>query len=155
MLLILCSSAITGNMGREILFVAHLCQIIFFFGTSMLIMASVLKQKQLQADSISGAICGYLFIGIGWAVVYSLVDRFVPMSFEVNPSLMPDIETIAVPRQVLTYFSFITLMTIGYGDIVPLSPEAQTCVWVKGLMGQFYLAVFVAGLVSQLNKSSE
>lgn len=150
-LLTLGSSAITGDAGRWILFFAHLFQILFFFGSSMLIMASILKQKQLQADNISGAICGYLFIGVGWAVVYSLVDRFVPLSFSVNPLIMAELDTTVVPRQVLTYFSFITLLTIGYGDIVPLSPAAQTCVWVEGLMGQFYLAIFVAGLVNQLN----
>ena len=50
----------------------------------------------------------------------------------------------------LTYFSFVTLTTVGYGDISPVSPAARTLAWVEAVTGQFYLAVIVAGLVSVL-----
>jgi hypothetical protein len=48
---------------------------------------------------------------------------------------------------VLTYYSFVTLTTVGYGDISPVSPATRTLAWVEAVTGQFYLAVIVAGLV--------
>jgi uncharacterized membrane protein len=51
---------------------------------------------------------------------------------------------------VLTYYSFVTLTTVGYGDISPVSPATRTLAWMEAITGQFYLAVIVAGLVSVL-----
>jgi hypothetical protein len=51
---------------------------------------------------------------------------------------------------VLTYYSFVTLTTVGYGDINPVSPATRTLAWMEAVTGQFYLAVIVAGLVSLL-----
>jgi hypothetical protein len=51
---------------------------------------------------------------------------------------------------VLTYFSFVTLTTVGYGDISPVSPATRTLSWVEAITGQFYLAVIVAGLMGLL-----
>ena len=48
----------------------------------------------------------------------------------------------------MTYYSFVTLTTVGYGDISPVSPATRTLAWVEAITGQFYLAVIVAGLVS-------
>ena len=59
------------------------------------------------------------------------------------------LETDALPH-VLTYYSFVTLTTVGYGDISPVSPAARTLAWMEAVTGQFYLAVIVAGLVSLL-----
>jgi hypothetical protein len=50
----------------------------------------------------------------------------------------------------LTYYSFVTLTTVGYGDVTPISPTARTFAWIEAMSGQFYLAVVVAGLVSMI-----
>jgi Ion channel len=49
---------------------------------------------------------------------------------------------------VLTYYSFVTLTTVGYGDVTPISATTRTLAWIEAMSGQFYLAVIVAGLVS-------
>ena len=54
------------------------------------------------------------------------------------------------PIQLFIYYSFITLTTVGYGDVTPVSATARTCSWLEALTGQFYLAVLVAGLVGTL-----
>jgi len=46
------------------------------------------------------------------------------------------------------YYSFVTLTTLGYGDIVPLSATARSLVYMEAIFGQFYIAILVAGLVS-------
>ena len=50
----------------------------------------------------------------------------------------------------LTYYSFVTLTTVGYGDVTPISPMTRTFAWIEAITGQFYLAIIVAGLVSML-----
>ena len=50
----------------------------------------------------------------------------------------------------LTYYSFVTLTTVGYGDVTPVSPATRTLAWMEAITGQFYLALIVAGLVSVL-----
>jgi hypothetical protein len=141
--------ALTGQTSKWALFVGHLCQVLFFLGAAVLIVRSMFGSRALTFDSIAGTICGYLFLGLGWAVTYSMIESFQPGSFEAAPSLIPG-QASTTPRQVLIYFSFVTLTTIGYGDIVPVTPATRTCAWIEGIMGQFYLAVIVAGLVSML-----
>jgi voltage-gated potassium channel len=142
--------AVSGSLSKWGLFVGHLCQILFFMGASGLIIRSMFRARTLTGDSISGAICGYLFVGLAWGVLYSMVETFRPGSFEVSPSLgVPNSPTHSL-RHVLTYYSFVTLTTVGYGDVIPRSAATRTCAWLEAIVGQFYMAVIVAGLVSML-----
>jgi hypothetical protein len=111
---------------------------------------SSLRALTLTFDSILGAVCGYLFLGLGWAVLYALVEGFQPGSFEISPKLVTSGELARPLPHVLTYFSFVTLTTVGNGEISPVSPATRTLSWMEAIMGQFYLAVIVAGLVSLL-----
>jgi hypothetical protein len=92
----------------------------------------------------------YLFLGLGWAVLYSMIEGFRPGSFEISPKLVTGGEVARPLPHVLTYFSFVTLTTVGYGDISPVSPASRTLACMEAVTGQFYLAVIVAGLVSLL-----
>src|SRR5262249_57380705 len=100
----------------------------------------------LKFDSFLGAVCGYLFLGLGWAVLYSMIEGFRPGSFEIGPKLVTGGEVARPLPHVLTYYSFVTLTTVGYGDISPVSPAARTLAWIEAITGQFYLAVIVAGV---------
>jgi hypothetical protein len=137
---------LSGAFGVQVLALGHLCQVLFLFGSAVLIIKSLFSSQQLSLDSMFGAVCGYLFLGLGWAVLYAMIDTFQPGSFEfARPS------DLTAPRpQVLTYFSFVTLSTVGYGDVLPVSPATRTCAWMEAVAGQFYLAVIVAALVSML-----
>src|SRR5262249_16942148 len=83
--------------------------------------------------------------GLGWAVLYALIEGFRPGSFEIRPKLVTGGEAARPLPHVLTYFSFVTLTTVGYGDISPVSPATRTLAWMEAITGQFYLAVIVAG----------
>jgi voltage-gated potassium channel len=132
------------------LFVGHLCEVLFLFGSAVLIVKSLFGSRAISFDSILGAICGYLFLGLGWAVIYSMIEYLRPGSFEIDQSLAPLGAAARPLSDVLTYYSFVTLTTVGYGDVVPASPATRTCAWIEAISGQFYLAVIVAGLVSIL-----
>ena len=69
-----------------------------------------------------GAICGYLFLGLGWAVSYNLIESFPPSSFAIDSRLGVAGEQGLMQPYLLTYYSFVTLTTVGYGDITPVSP---------------------------------
>jgi voltage-gated potassium channel len=79
-----------------------------------------------------------------------MIEGFRPGSFEISPKLVTGGEPARPLPQVLTYYSFVTLTTVGYGDISPVSPATRTLAWMEAITGQFYLAVIVAGLVSVL-----
>ena len=76
-----------------------------------------------------------------WALTYIVIDILDPTAFE----------QLAVSAWAggtdYVYFSFVTLTTLGYGDITPLTPVAQTLAWLEAVVGQLYLAILVARLV--------
>jgi hypothetical protein len=142
--------ALPGQASDPVLFAGHLCEVLFLVGASVLIVRSLFSAASLTFDSILGAVCGYLFLGLGWAVLYSLIEGGWPGSFEISPKLVTGSKGARPLPHVLTYYSFVTLTTVGYGDISPVSPATRTLSWMEAVTGQFYLAVIVAGLVSLL-----
>ena len=140
--------AFSGAFGAGILLVGHACQFFFFLGAAGLIVKSLFNARSLTFDSIFGAVCGYLFPGLGRAVLYSVIELYHPGSFHISQSLMTEDQPARPLPHVLTYYSFVTLTTVGYGDISPISPATRTFAWIEAITGQFYLAVIVAGLVS-------
>jgi Ion channel len=142
--------ALPGEASALVLLAGHLCEVLFLFGAAVLIVKSLFSARTLTFDSILGAACGYLFLGLAWAVLYSMIEGFRPGAFEISPKLVTGGEVARPLPHVLTYYSFVTLTTVGYGDISPVSPAARTLAWMEAITGQFYLAVIVAGLVSVL-----
>jgi voltage-gated potassium channel len=140
--------ALPDEASALVLFAGHLCEVLFLFGASVLIVKSLFIARHLTFDSILGAVCGYLFLGLAWAVLYSMIEGFRPGSFEIGPKLVTGSDPARPLPHVLTYYSFVTLTTVGYGDISPVSPATRTLAWVEAVTGQFYMAVIVAGLVS-------
>jgi hypothetical protein len=125
---------------------AHSCALVLlgFFAVSILLYA--LRRGRVTADKIFAAICAYLLIGYGWAFAYAILDELHPGAFSAPTTLALDDFTGRVMQ--MRYFSFITLTTVGYGDIVPRSQEARTLVIFEAILGQFYLVVLVGRLVS-------
>src|SRR5262249_55656768 len=146
-LLSLGGHALPGEASGPVLFAGHLCAVLFLFGASALLVRSLVGARTLAFHNILGAVCGYLFLGLGWAVLYALIEGFRPGSFEISPKLVTGGEVARPLPCVLTYYSFVTLTTVGYGDINPVSPATRTLAWMEAVTGQFYLAVIVAGAV--------
>ncbi len=126
-------------MGFTVLFLAF---------TGSLIVSDVFKEEEVTVDTISGAICVYLLIGLTWAQLYSAIEFFQPGSFTIDkflpdaPSWQPEYRT-----SLLLYYSFVTLTTLGYGDITPLTPPARAFSYVEAIIGQIFVAVLIARLV--------
>jgi voltage-gated potassium channel len=130
--------------GRVLLVAAHLTAAAFFAYALYGILRSILA-KRVTGDAIFGVVCGYLLLGISWGLVYSAMETAAPGSF--RASAAPAGDAAPVDRGTLGYYSFVTLATVGYGDVIPTTPLARTLAWMEAVTGQFYLAVLVAGLV--------
>jgi Ion channel len=110
------------------------------------ILTYVLRRGPVTADKIYAAICVYLLVGYTWSLIYSFMEHLYPGSFLISNEPMAP-EQFGARSLQMRYFSFVTLTTVGYGDIVPRSPAARTFVVIEAIMGQIYLAVLVARLV--------
>jgi hypothetical protein len=115
----------------------------FLLVTITFTLRQVVVGTEINANRLVGAICVYLMLGVIWALAYSLVELATPGSFSgvaAGQDAGWDSEWL--------YFSFVTLTTLGYGDILPLSELARALAYMEAVTGQFYVAILVAGLVS-------
>jgi len=119
-----------------------LIMLVFFVLTCWVAVQQVIFSGRIDGNSIVGAICIYLLLGMIWAMLYLLIENIAPGSFKG----LPETGTSANVDS-LIYFSFISLTTMGFGDITPALPLARFLTYMEGLVGQFYLAILVASLV--------
>lgn len=117
----------------------------------------VLKQRAVTSETICMSISVYLLLGVTWAFLYVVIFLLQPGAFSISglattiPGHSADTQSL-LPT--LGYFSLITLSTVGYGDITPLTMQARFAAAAEGITGQFYLAILVARLVGmQMSQS--
>lgn len=110
---------------------------------------SVLRQKHVTSETICMAVSVYLLAGFAWALLYIVMFERHPESFTGVGSLHAGAST-GLPRAfpLFGYYSLGTLSTIGGGDITPVTLPARYATVAEAIMGQFYLAILVARLVS-------
>lgn len=126
-------------------------EITYFSITTIAILKHVLSFKKATIEKIYGAICGYLLIGIIWALIYTLIEVVNPSSFHISEKLEStffDAE-LSYPLYFLyfIYYSFVTISTLGYGDITPLSHAARVFSSLESIIGQLYVAILISRLV--------
>ena len=127
---------------HHFLLLVHLtCSGLFFAVATVIILRHLLKQKVVTVDLIWGAVCGYFLIGFMWGDIFAILEIVQPGSFSLGQQDGSFIDS-------LFYFSFVTLTTLGYGDIVPLTRQAHSLAIVEAILGQMYLAVNIAALVA-------
>ena len=109
------------------------------------ILIHVLSAHRVDADKIFAAICVLFLLGWFWSYVYVVVDRHTEGGAFTG---LRDEHGASEDAGQLTYFSFVTLTTLGYGDIAPRTPLARVLATLQALTGQLYLAILVARLVA-------
>lgn len=102
----------------------------------------VLKRGQITADKLHGALAGYIMLAFAWSFLYAQVEMNNAGSF--GPARLDFTQTGTFFK--LIYFSFTTLTTTGYGDIVPLTNHARSLVMIEEFTGVFYVGVLIARL---------
>jgi hypothetical protein len=121
--------------------------IAFLALTAACIFRQVLQPGRITAHRVRGAIALYLLLGVIWAFVYILLELHAPGALVGDAaSGLASIQSERLPSQI--YFSFVTLTTLGYGDISPASPAARSFAILEALVGQIYIVAVIARLVS-------
>ena len=116
------------------------------------ILTYVYRAEIIDGNVLSAAICAYLLMGLGWTDLFMIIENADPGSFSSGSLAIGGLEDLASPRlqqSHFSYFSLVTLSTLGYGDITPLKPAARNLAALEAIIGQLFIGVLVARLVSQ------
>jgi hypothetical protein len=145
---LLCVPAVSGSLltllgytGR-LLIPAAVFAILFVAFITAVLLWTVISSVKVTTETLYGAVAAYLFIGIVWGMAYSLVEQLSPGSlrftFEAGRQLTwPD----------YSFFSFVTLTTIGYGDVVPIG-GVKALVMIEGIIGAMYAPILIGRLLT-------
>jgi len=125
--------------------ISHGSLVILISFFAVVILGHVLRSGKVTSDKIYGAICVYFLFGYAWAFAYSLIEEVQPESFTSLTSVEPH-DLVSRVMQ-MRYFSFVTLASVGYGDIVPHTQTARTMAVLEAILGQFYLVALIGRLV--------
>jgi voltage-gated potassium channel len=126
---------------RWLTIVGGACEAAFLGALTVAILAHIFREQDVSADTIAGAIVVYLLMAVMWSQVYLVMETLRPGSFVFSGA------TGALPLPLLKYFSFVTITTVGYGDITPATAGARALANLEAVVGQLYLVIQVAWLV--------
>lgn len=115
---------------------------VFFVWATWLAVRQVLFTGTVDGNKIIGAICIYLLLGLVWTLMYLLIAQSVPAAFN-GVEQAPWYENFSI----LSYYSFVTLTTLGYGDVSPNLPITQFLAYMEAIVGVFFIAILVASLI--------
>jgi hypothetical protein len=151
-IIILAAAILALNWAERIRLVTTLgvltnsLNLIFLGSLLVVVITQVFQEGPVTAHRIRGAIVIYLILGVLWAFMYQVAALTIPQAFRLPEGVKagdPD-----ALRRELTYFSFVTLTTTGYGDVTAVHPVARTLAMLEALVGQLYPAIVLASLVS-------
>ncbi len=114
---------------------------LFFGYAAVNILRLIANAEKITRETIFAAIVAYLMIALMWAFLYMILEMTLPGSFS-----FPQKDYRAEAMR-FEYFSFITITTLGYGDITPLTDKASALAMIEAVVGQIYMVVLVAWLV--------
>jgi len=109
-----------------------------------IVLLVMFRQGPVSWSRIQGGICAYLLTGMAWASAYDLVEQLHPGAFHF----------VAAPTNIdqltskLIYFSFATLTTVGFGDVLPVAPFARSLAIAEAIVGQLFPAILIGALVA-------
>ena len=119
---------------------------LFAFLFSLMVIANILsfilRSRQITSEVIYAAIVAYLLMALMWAFMYEFLELTEPASFNVSLDITQRYEF------VFLYYSFVTITTLGYGDVTPVTDIARSISIIEAVVGQLYLVVILAWLVS-------
>ncbi len=128
---------------------AKIVAIVFYLFSGSIIFRDVIRPGDVDVNKLCGSVCLYFMIGIVWGQFYQLCDVLDPGSFILDLSKLErhGILNAFERSNLLNYFSYVTLSTLGYGDISPVTRLTRTLAITEAILGQIYLAILVSRLV--------
>lgn len=148
-MLVLAIGTVTGPVGfLEAslgwgLVAGRICELLFYVAMIAIVMARLFSEVGVSRDTLFGAASNYLLIGLAFGQAYLLLETFQPGSFN-----FPDWARAEEYDRGLVYFSFVTLTTLGFGDVTPLTDRGASLVMLEAIIGILYPTVVIARIVS-------
>lgn len=124
---------------------------LFYVLTTTVIFVEVIRRRSITREILAGVICVYLLIGTTFATLYDLIETIHPGSFQYNIAIAGNPQ---LRWRNMIYYSFMTLTTIGYGDMTPATAQTQSLSIIEGVIGVLFLAVFIARLIGMYNHAT-
>jgi hypothetical protein len=139
----------TGSLlDNQILFSIGLAgRVVFLVLVALTILYDLFLAQEVTGDTLAGAVCVYLLIALIWGYGYLLVEFASPGSYSFTLGHERMNLWIAKEFFPFFYFSLVTMTTVGYGDMAPVTKSAQILATLEALIGQIYLTILVARLV--------
>lgn len=132
-------------------YISLITALAFYIMTAWLAFKVLFLGSIIDLNRIAGSVCVYLLVGICFGFLFYFTLILIPGSF-IGLEDTDDMRDLID----LLYYSYVTISTLGYGDITPVSPVARTLAFLEALFGQFYIAIIVASLVgAHLSKRSD
>lgn len=133
-----------------ILSLAKFVNIIFFFVIVVSLIRQIATARKVSAKIILGSLTGYLLLGLIFSIFIIFILQNDPGAFSYPQKQAMETEE-SINTSLPLYFSFVTLATLGYGDMVPLKPYTRSLATLMAVSGQFYIAIIVALLVGKFS----
>ena len=141
---LLCYFTIIAFGPMRLLFIIYFILVtLFFLSMTIAVIFTVAKEHVITLNTLLGSICGYLMMGLTWTYVYLTIAHINPQAFSYHLE-----GTMRDSIQHFIYYSYTTLTTLGYGDIVAKTDLARSISWLEAATGQIYLAVWISQLVA-------
>lgn len=135
---------VAGESEGPIAVLASTCSLAALLIVIGTFLDDVLRHPRVTVGTIGGSICVFVLLGIAWMLMYNIADQVLVDAFH---GLAPKGDQQRSGE--LFYFSFVTLTTLGYGDITPARPETMSLATLEAVVGQLYLVVMVAAFVGR------
>jgi hypothetical protein len=116
---------------------------------TVLVLLRTLSPGPITRQRIEGAIATYLLIALTFALAFELLETLRPGSLEITGNGLEEL------RQSMGYFSVVTLTTVGYGDVSPISPLARRLAGLEGLIGQLYPAIIIGWMIGSMKRRED
>ena len=134
--------------GPDLAFPRNIAGVVTLGYVIILLVGYLFRQREVTFDTIAASICAYVLLAVLWAMVYTIQELAVDGSFRyANEDEGGTMHFGGTESIYALYYSFVTMTTLGFGDITPTNPSARMLTAIHAVTGQLYLAILVARLV--------
>lgn len=144
------AAEISGNV--RLVLASGYADMAFYLIMTVIILSYVFRATEVTTEVLAAAICAYLLMGIGWSNIFIVLENHVPGSFNsgaLATMMEGGLESVRAQQGHFSYLSLVTLSTLGYGDITPVTQPARMLAALEAIIGQLFIGVLIARLVGQ------
>jgi len=138
-----------GPWALPLVLTLHGLATLFFVVAVGSILWTVYQRSEVSVDSLAGALCAYLLLGVVFAHAYWFIEAAAPGSFRGDGEFAGELGDPRRSQFALTYYSFVTLASVGANDVTPVRAAARGVTILEAICGQFYMAVLIADLIGK------